>query len=439
MFFMVLEEPGHLLLISNFNVNILKITIMKIKHIFIFSLVALLFFSCNPNKDIYNQLDAAKKPYSEAFTYKLTDNDYTTISKLAEDSATTQEEKDLAGDIDTYKTFSKSRPVADYVPAFLATSFISLDSGSAIIVQFNFSTEQIIPTVSVGSAQYANLTEVAAAINVADAEAGDIVFVQYNSSTKGIKESFFEYDGSAWIFPVTPYVLNNADYDSMGTGSTEPGSIHMFSSSIPAINYLPTFLKLKYPYAQEGDVERLIYKSSNVNILADFTFDGNKWSNIEEKAEQFINTGTAWVFDPTVKYTMTSSDYQMLVDWVRDQDSISAYYDTTYNDEEYYFGASEYYSEFNLLLTKRRAHDPNGYFTDLTDEEVIDIMNQRVIKGIEIFLELKFPNAEPFSHGVPVYYEIYFNEYPPLILNMMKFKCTGTGTFEYSEGPTVVE
>lgn len=423
---------------------------MKIKHIFIFSLVALLFFSCNPNKAIYEQLDAAKKPYSETFTYKLTDADYSKISKLGIANATTDEETALAKDLATFKTFSVTRKTSDLIPAFLASAFIALDSGSSIIVEYNYTHQfTFAPNQKILlSPIFTNFADVAIELanQVADPLLGDMILVTYNfeDGLKAVtqKKALFKFDGTNWINPADSYILQTDDYNAFGTDVGQPGADDYFSATISADYYLPTYLKAKYPYAAIGQTAEFVYKFNNSGIyyMYDiYTFDGENWNNIELKSDPFINSGTAWVFDPTVVYSMATLDYQILVDWVKDQDTISAYYDDYYKNAEYYFGATSYYGgEFNFQLTKRFANDPNGIFDGLTSEESKALMYEKAADGVKIFLELKFPDAEPFSHGVPVYYKIYFVGYdPPASKYMVKFLCTDVGEFEYVEGPTI--
>jgi hypothetical protein len=85
--------------------------------------------------------------------------------------------------------------------------------------------------------------------------------------------------------------LQVADYDAMGDASGQPGRYDNFDNTMGYINYLKTFLKLKYPYAKAGDKRGIVYKFyfSGVNgTLNDastaFVYDGFEWAVMPEKA-----------------------------------------------------------------------------------------------------------------------------------------------------------
>ena len=73
------------------------------------------------------------------------------------------------------------------------------------------------------------------------------------------KEAFYTYTGGVWKASTGVYFISDADFDSMGEGSGQPGQYNNFSSSISPDAYLPTFLKVKYPYAMEKDKLFVIY------------------------------------------------------------------------------------------------------------------------------------------------------------------------------------
>ncbi|MEA3452461.1 MAG: hypothetical protein U9Q83_11260 [Bacteroidota bacterium] len=412
---------------------------MKIKHLFTFGLIALLFFSCNPNKAIYEELDAAREPYNETFSYTLTDADYTTIESLALKNAENEEDSSLANDLGTFNSFSSTRKAALMVPAFLEASFIALDSSSAISVVHNYSNKYTLSSPQIPGS-FATYEDVAAAIPTEGYEEGDLLYPEFTyTGKKAIEKALFEFDGTSWTLPYDVYQFEDADFESMGIDSNSNG-IYKFSDSYPPEEYLPTFFSLKNPYASSEDIVKIVYLYDIYRVSDYYTFDGDKWNNIEQKSEQFVHVGTAWKFDPTVKYEMNNSDFQLIVDWVAAQDSISNYRDETYDNTEYYFGASSHYGNFDMRDYKRVDNDPNGYLDGLSDDEVMDELYSRLPLAINIFLQAKYPDAEPFVNGVAVYYEITFDTYePPHQDFMIKLQCTGVGTFEYVEGPTLVE
>lgn len=230
-----------------------------------------------------------------------------------------------------------------------------------------------------------------------------------NTTPEVNKESgLYRLLNSSWKTEHGVYLLNSADYNSMGA----PGKYDNFSSSEPPDNYLPQFLTQKYPYAQEGMQIVVIYKyySKGTHTRADqYTFTNSTWvkyNPIEAKTAQFINAGTKWVFDPTVTFTMTTADYQLIVDAVKADPDLKQYLDS-YGTAEYYYGASAYYSEFNAQIVKRT--DPA--FTGLTDTQAAALITQRIQEGIIVMLKAKFPNAVAQVSGINVMYVVSYSIY----------------------------
>ena len=140
------------------------------------------------------------------------------------------------------------------------------------------------------------------------------------------KGTHFMYSGGSWEAVDGVYYLSSADFDSMGESSGQPGRYNNFGSSIPPNDYLPTFLGIKYPYAQEDTELFVIYdyfsSSSGAQIRGNlFTFTGGVWVAYESTISttlQFGHDGTSWLPDNTIKYTLTrgaNSDY----DWIASQ------------------------------------------------------------------------------------------------------------------------
>ncbi len=423
---------------------------MKIKHLFIFGLIAILFFSCDPNKKVYEDLDAAQKPYNEQLSYTLKNADYTTIKKLALKNATNSEDSTEAYDLAKFKSFSETRSAQKLIPAFLGASFIALDSASSAAVTYNYSNQfTFTPSQKLFlSGVFTSIADVETALlsAVNSPKEGDYMLVSYqfnDGTTTKLTKGLFQYDGTAWTNPADSYVLDNADFESMGTDAGEPGSVYYFSSAIPAEDYLPTFLKLKYPYALSGKTAELVYKFNNNGMYYYYdlyTFDGQKWNNIEQKTSSFVQNGTAWFFDPTVRFKMSESDYQKIVDWVINTDSIKAY--APYANSEYYYGASTYhsYDEFDMQLGTRKKYDFNGYLTGLSDDDIKTVIWGRIQHAVEYVLEQDYPNSVATVNGIPVYYEVSFKTYePPAHIYMIRFKCTGAASFEYVDGPTLIQ
>jgi hypothetical protein len=220
----------------------------------------------------------------------------------------------------------------------------------------------------------------------------------------------YTLNGSSWELADdgTFYALQVEDYQAMGQS-------YLYSAIVP--EYLPRFLKNKFPYAVEGDVKVVIYKSSSNPAYSgamQYTFNGMEWETedfIENKTEQFLVSNDGWVFDPTVVYTMTKPDYQIIVDYVKA--NIDEGYIDSYGTAEFYYGFASYYGNVSFRLSYRTSYaDLDTELTALTtNEEKVALLNERLKEGMEIFTQLRFPEAIPTVSGIEVFYVVTTNIY----------------------------
>jgi hypothetical protein len=126
-------------------------------------------------------------------------------------------------------------------------------------------------------------------------------------------ETYFEYTGTEWALPSDNfYVITDEDFASMG--------IESFGSSISPEDYLPTFLSLKYPYAQEDDAINLGYNydssSSGSGARGNlYTFVDGEWTAYQSTISTTLQFGFedgVWVPDNTIRYTLTAADYALI-------------------------------------------------------------------------------------------------------------------------------
>ncbi|EDP71133.1 hypothetical protein FBALC1_01577 [Flavobacteriales bacterium ALC-1] len=135
------------------------------------------------------------------------------------------------------------------------------------------------------------------------------------------KGEYFVYEGGSWEAADDVYYLSTSDYDSMGEESGQPGRFNNFSSGTPADNYLPTFLSINYPFAQEEDQMFVIYKyfSSNSGLGTRgnlYTYTNGQWvgnQSVIDTTLQFGLENGVWVPDNTIRYTLTGADYSAIV------------------------------------------------------------------------------------------------------------------------------
>lgn len=256
--------------------------------------------------------------------------------------------------------------------------------------------------------------------------------------------ALYQFDGTTWKVKVDSrlVVVTPADYDAMGN----PGSHDNFSTSDAPENYLPQFLAQKFPYAQEGDSKAVMYKYYNkvTTIEVDeYLFKEGKWilnNNIELKEKvNFVNNGTAWLFDPTVTKSLASEDYLILENWVK-ANKDAGYMDPKYGNSEYWFGGSSYYLNFNIQLAKRRSNDPDGV-VPADDKEAEAYLLSMVQKGIELILATEYPTAGAQVSGIDCFYVISAKVYNGLetFTYTYTFKGLGNAKFELQGEPEVTK
>jgi hypothetical protein len=468
------------------------------KLLYMASALALMFTACDPMEDTYDELDNLEGPYTQEIEVEFTEADYATLGGIAEAAAKTEDEKKAAQNIAKYKNFSSSIPATKYIPMFLAAEYSTLEEGSVANVTYDYyqggltylyeyedyvndleNMESYTLTTadydSMGEesgepGKYNNFSSSTPAADYLpdfllgkypDAEAGDelaVTYKYYDGSVSNITE-FWAFDGSVWAktekeapsIPedVTLYELTTGDYDSMGEASGQPGRYNNFDSNISPDDYLSTFLKVNFPYAVSGDkmlVQYKFYKGKidgvhvTVQEFKEFTFDGEMWNEYESTVKmsgQYMMTKDGWVFDPTVMFTMTSADFQLIVDY-----SVATHGKTSkYSDSEYYYGASSKYINFDLRLKNRNTDDyPMPAFDGLTDEEAIALTYTRMAEGVEVLLGIKYPDAVAQVSGIDVFYFVTFATYEEGSIAReytLKFQCTKSGPnpeFTYIEG-----
>ncbi|HSH53235.1 MAG TPA: choice-of-anchor J domain-containing protein [Bacteroidales bacterium] len=271
-------------------------------------------------------------------------------------------------------------------------------------------------------------------------------YVVTDEKTPYTKYDIYEYDGSSWMIVDDVYHLSSKDYAAMGA----PGENDNFSSDESPRDYLPNLLKAMYPTAGEGVTKILIYDyytgiEGTLTLADQYTYTNGEWVSlynyIDQTIQQFIHNGEEWVFDPTVRFTMSGSDYQIIVDYV--ETNIGADYIDSYGTAEFYFGAGSYHSNFDKRISQRLSYEPET-FEGLSEEEALELIDQRVQGGIVVLLQNKYPDAVPQVGGEDVHYivtyETYNNDYSRSYPTV-NYRCTEAASgdnppqFELIEGP----
>lgn len=264
----------------------------------------------------------------------------------------------------------------------------------------------------------------------------------------------YKKNAGTWTLAEDTFVsLQASDYSAMGL---------TFISSTQVPLYIPAFLKEKFPYAQEGAVKTVIFKSgSNQTFSAAKQYKLTSGAWIENtfkvnKTEQFIYSNDGWLFDPTINMEMVVTDYKIMVDYILAHSTLSIFAEPTYQNEEFYYGFGSRYSNVSFRLSYRdpfyfagrpyqqpASIDAELYALTNTADKVA-LMWNRLQAGMGIFLQLRFPEAIPQVSGVDVYYNVKVKVYTPdgvtsslTEVYNYKFKCTAAGssgvkpTFEF--------
>ncbi len=395
----------------------------------------LMFIACDPNVDLYEKMDAGIGPYSEDIAYTLEDSDYNRFG----------------GFIAEYKAFNDSLPAMDHVPEILASRFVTLNLGSSALVTFNhfllhpdwwdsgfgyeltshdYAFLGVPDAFTPNNPAYQHIPSFLER-EYSDAVEGDRVNIIYNFLETGVmtmNQDTYELEGGHWILietlediPYVGYELTMEDYQAWGGNIAQFGN---FSEDDPPENYLPVFLKNKLPYAPIGAEQVLKYRyfdgSATRNLIDKYIFDGVVWNMVpyvEERTEQYIFGDEGWGFDPTVFFSPDRDDYMYIVtiDPIGQQEF-------PYDDFGYYYGASAFYSNFDIRIIGRRLDklstgeyaDPElgEIFETVGPDAVMEEMMRRIKEEALVkLLQHKFPDATPQVGGLDVHFFVHFQTF----------------------------
>ncbi len=205
------------------------------KLLYIASLFLLVFTACEPMEDVYKEID-------EANAQKIADEKYfaartvlDTVYALVDDDYALSTNEDLK----KYKSFSSKVTAKDNLAQILDAKMVYGEMAVDYKVSYKF----------------------------------------YRGSLAYIKAYLKYLDEVAQL---TAYELTKEDYDSMGEEKGQPGKYDNFSDKVPAADYLPDFLKTKFPDAKADDIVVVTYKFYDgkgvTNITENWQFDGTVWA-----------------------------------------------------------------------------------------------------------------------------------------------------------------
>lgn len=276
------------------------------------------------------------------------------------------------------------------------------------------------------------------------------------SSSAGVNEllAIYTFNGTSWVPFNNASILNPSDYAAMG--------IPYFSANAKPENYLPGYLTLKFPYAQESKTVGVVYNfGSNSTYLADeYSFIGGSWvknNAIEIVTDQFVRANGVWVWDPSVVINLVPvrndafvmSYYQTATDWVwenidKAQLGVTTKgqgYVTSFGNNEYYTGCSAYYNNVDMRPSAAKSQYSAGY-TGMSDNDIIALMKERLAVVMGKVLEIKHPDAKAIE-GVNVTYTVNVGIFTGTTItgvnHSIVYKVVGNGQFEHVSGPTLIQ
>ncbi len=256
----------------------------------------------------------------------------------------------------------------------------------------------------------------------------------------------YTYANNRWSTNSDFAILQPADYTAMG---------QKYPNLSAAEPYLSTWLKVKFPYAAEGDIKFVVWakyaSSKTTNQCNAYRYNGSEWTQYDfskTETNQFVMNGGKWMFDPNVTITLpagkgqalSATYFQACVDWVfenickplGDTDIKSGkFYISSYGNNEYYSGTSAYQGNVDLRPSAALAQYAAGY-EGMTDEQIVETEKKRFMKEVMPgALAALHADAKPLD-GLDVFYTINFSAYDGASTTayVAVFKVVAPGKFE---------
>ena len=283
------------------------------KKIFLLLTVfSMVFASCDPLEDIYEELDAKETVIVGEASLTLTDDDYSDLNLNFPNFGSLDEAKALIPNVlkDKYPVWGKNSGVKVTFKYYNKVNTYSENVYELSDAEHNAITGKT----------YGNFDRTSHVFDFIDGKyttpaEGDFVSLRYRFYSGGEKTltDGFVYLNNQWE-KITGFTED--EYKAMGE------SYPNFSSHDEAAAKIPvTLVELfKFNPKSEGDIVSAmyeLYKGSGVtkSYTSNFIFDGtsfSKYNNVTEETVQFGHDGTTWVPDNTIKYTLTAADYDLV-------------------------------------------------------------------------------------------------------------------------------
>lgn len=258
--------------------------------------------------------------------------------------------------------------------------------------------------------------------------------------------ALYVFNNNRWSRAEGFVALSASDYTAMGQNYP--------NLSAPA-EYLPKYLSLKYPYAQEGNQVNVVYKlyaSGKTSTACDpYIYNGSEWKldlGIKTVTNQFVRSEGKWMYDPNVTITLPAGRgqevstlyYQACVDWVYENICVplgdtsiksGKFYVSSYGNNEYYSGTSAYQGNVDLRGNKAIEQYPAGY-EGMTEEEVVELEKKRFVEEVMPGALAKIHDKAVPVSGMDVIYTVNFYYYTgtQTLPAVAHFKVVGPAKFE---------
>lgn len=260
------------------------------------------------------------------------------------------------------------------------------------------------------------------------------------------ENAVYTFDGTAWKVPYDVVILSAVDYSAMG---------QKFGNLSKPDNFLPTFLKVKLPYAKAGDTKYVAYKFYDGKATSyacdEYTFNGTEWvknNGIIAETAQYVKKDGKWGIDPNVTVTLPAEKgneisqlyYQACVNYVYENIDKplgstgikeGKFYVSKYGNNEYYSGTSAHYGNVDIRAVKAKEQYPAGY-EGKTDEEITALMKHRFANEVmPAALAALHPDANVVD-GMDVIYTINFVAFDGAPSNeTIRYKVIDKAKFEF--------
>ena len=419
----------------------------------------LLLTACNPMEQIYKELDSVDHPIEKSVAYALTDADYKTIAA----AFTKQEEAGYTGSskeefmkqvkheanyVKTNRTLTSWVSPDKYVPALIAKMYPEWGKGSAVTVSYAMQQDATLDKlisvkVSADDATKAGLsakdpnklskdeiTKLGKYLATTYADKGTSYLAKV-ALAEGKRNMLFI--GERLADSHTYRVISPAEYTAIGS------KYGNFSSSMLPERYIPQLLQQSMPYAQPGNQLIVVYEWFENKVTTpeyqSFKLEGNQW-HVAQTTSQFVNLGKQWVFDPTIRFTLTADDFMTLHAWVKANkpDYISEKHSS---DSEWWFCGNAKYK--NFTLTGGTSVGPRPDEEGKSAEELTKLRLERIKEGLKLILKARYADKPAQTNGIDQMYII------TTVLRQTSnstvtftYKGLGGGNFEYVSGPNAI-